>query len=82
MALLNKPRDDLRRLKRSAKKQYKEITAEMGVSHQRVAQIYGTQVVNHRFLDLCELLGYDVQLVYIKRKEHPDYQNGLLWKTE
>lgn len=67
--VINNFENDFKKLQGMSGKSQRAIAAEMGVSQPNVARIAKGKIIPQKFAEVCEVLGYDVKVVYVKREE-------------
>ena len=62
-------REDIKELCAREGTSQRQVGLKMGVRAQMVSKYSRKAGITQRYVDLCEALGYDVKVVYVKRGE-------------
>ncbi len=66
--VLNDFREDCNTLFRKEGVTKLSISEKMGVPNQNISKYMNKASITQRYVDLCEALGYDIKVEYIKRE--------------
>lgn len=67
--VVNDFENDFKKLRGMSGKTQVELAAEMGVSQPNVARIAKGKIIPQKYVELCERMGYDIKVVYVKHEE-------------
>lgn len=65
--VINNFKEDFKKLQQASGATQTSIASKTGIAQPNVAKTFSGKIIPEKFAAVCEAMGYDVKVVYVKR---------------